>query len=116
MGSRVGGSLNVSVDGTDCTVIEPTPFSSEWFSHKCKGPSSRYEIGFSISTAHIVWVNDLFLCGSYPDLKLFREGMKAALAPNEKVVADGGYPVEKCLIQTLVQETDRDISAVSRSS
>lgn len=53
-----------------------------------------------------MWVNGSFPCSSYPDLQTFRDGMRAALAPNEKFVADGAYPDEKILIGTLAQDTD----------
>lgn len=87
-----------SVDGTDCPIQEPSPFNSCWYSHKFKGPGVRYEVGLSISTARLIWVHGPFPCGSFPDLKIFRLGMKRVLRPGEKVLADNGYSDTLCVI------------------
>jgi len=50
----------VSVDGTDSRISEPSPFSATWYSHKFHGAGLRYEVGLSISTGQIVWVNGAF--------------------------------------------------------
>lgn len=87
----------MSVDGTDCIIQEPHPFSSSWYSHKFHGPGLRYEIGLSISTGRIVWVNGPYKCGNFPDNKIFIDNMKNNLLPNEYVVADRGYTDNKCI-------------------
>ena len=81
----------VTVDGTDFQIYEPTPFSTEWYSHKFDGPGLRYEIGVAIKTGDIVWFNGPFPCGSHNDLKIFRRNMKLMLGPGEMVIADRGY-------------------------
>ena len=81
----------MSVDGTDFKIQEPIPFSTKWYSHKFKGPGVRYEIGVTISTGHIVSSHGPFPCGEFPDLKIFRQGMRNNLGPGEKVIADDGY-------------------------
>eukprot|EP00171_Calliarthron_tuberculosum_P022157 IDg22157t1 len=45
----------VSVDGTDCSIEEPYPRSTKWYSHKINGPGLRYEIGLSLLHSTIVW-------------------------------------------------------------
>lgn len=81
----------MTIDGTDCRIQEPRPFSSEWYSHKFKGPGLRYEVGVSIQTGWIVWVHGPYPCGSYSDLAIFRLKLKGLLQDAEKVLADGGY-------------------------
>lgn len=100
--------MNASVDGTDCSIFEPSPFSPIWFSHKFKGAGLRYEVGISVA-GDIVWIHGPFPCGPFPDLRIFRLGMKHALLPNKKVIADGGYPDEHCVTRTAVREAERDI-------
>ena len=50
----------ISVDDTACRIMEPAPFSPAWFSHKFHGPGLRYEVGISISSGYIVWINGPF--------------------------------------------------------
>jgi hypothetical protein len=38
----------ITIDGTDFSIYEPTPFSTKWFSHKLKGLGVRYELAISI--------------------------------------------------------------------
>lgn len=91
-----GIRYKVSVDGTDCRIFEPYPFSSSWFSHKFHGPGVRYEIAVSVMTGQIVWVNGPFPCGSHSDLKIFKSNLKNRLLPGEKVIADKGYQDNLC--------------------
>jgi len=81
----------MTIDGTDCPIWEPTPFSPRWYSHKFKGAGVRYEVGVCIQTGSIVWVNGAYPCGSWSDVKIFRHRLKHLLAPNELVEADKGY-------------------------
>ena len=85
-----------SVDFTDCNIYEPKPFHTKWFSHKFSGPGLRYDVGISIYTFHIVWVDGPFPCGHNPDLKLFTSFLKYRLSPSEIFVVDGGYPDSRC--------------------
>ena len=86
----------MSVDCTDCVIMEPTPFSPEWYSFKSNGPGLRYEVGISIYYGHIVWINGPFPCGSNPDIKIFSNLLAQRLETNEIVVADSGYNHVKC--------------------
>ena len=86
----------VSVDGSDFRIQEPSPFSKKWYSHKFHGPGLRYEVGVSVACGDIVSVNGPFPCGSFPDLRIFRSGMKKQLAKDELAIADGGYRDSGC--------------------
>ncbi|KAG7361130.1 hypothetical protein IV203_036230 [Nitzschia inconspicua] len=74
------------VDGVDFEIKEPLSlgFSSAWFSHKFKGPGVRYELATCINTGDIVWFHGPFPCGSHPDLKIFRLGLKKHLLQGER--------------------------------
>jgi len=87
----------MSVDGTDCRIREPQPFHSRWYSHKFKSAALRYEIEITVDNGTIAWAHGPFAAGSWPDLKIFRSGLKHYLDEEEKVVADDGYPDRKCL-------------------
>lgn len=86
-----GSICLVTVDGTDCPIPEPSPFSRKWYSHKFHGPGVRYEVGVCIQTGWIVWVNGPFPCGEWPDLKICNEWLVHELGPGEKYLADRGY-------------------------
>lgn len=91
--------LFISIDGTDCRIKEPIPFSKKWFSHKFKSAGLRYEVGVSIKLGHIVWVNGPFPCGSYPDGNSFNNGIKQYLDINENVISDKGYSSSACVTE-----------------
>ena len=90
-----GDWAKVSIDGTDCSIYEPTPFDTKWYSHKLNGPGLRYEVGICIVSGHIVWVSGPHECGSYPALKIAREGILNILENGEKLIADRGYKGEE---------------------
>jgi hypothetical protein len=89
--SYINRKAFITVDGTDFTIPEPTPFSPKWYSHKHNGPGVRYEVGIAIDTGFIVWINGPFPCGEWPDLIIVRSALVHMLARNEWYVADGGY-------------------------
>ncbi len=80
-----------SLDGLDLPILEPTPFSPKWFSHKFRGAGVRYEIALNIRTEDIVWTNGGYPCGEFPDLKVAREAYVLSVNPGELTVADRGY-------------------------
>ena len=98
---HVPGNINhkakISIDGTDCRIQEQFPFDGKWYSHKFKGPALRYEVGVCMLTGFIVWVMGGFPAGAYPDLKIYRLGLKDILEDGEKVIADGGYKGEEAI-------------------
>jgi len=86
-----GKTCKLTVDGTDCPIVEPTPFSKIWYSHKFHGPGVRYEVAVCIQMGDICWIHGPFPCGKYNDLTIFRLGLKRRLQPGEMVEADKGY-------------------------
>jgi len=94
-----GGKLKfiVSVDGTDCRIHAPRPFSRMWFSQKFHGPAVKYEVAIDVLTGHCVWINGPFR-GSKNDLTIFRHGLMALIPDGFYVVADKAYKGEptKC--------------------
>ena len=81
----------VSIYGTDCMITERKPYSKRYFSYKFNGPGLKYEIGLSIKTGRIVWVNGGIPCGLANDLSLARSKFVKKLLPGEKAIADKGY-------------------------
>lgn len=96
--SPIFESCLLSIDGTDCPIQEPIPFSSDWWSHKLNRAGLRYEIGISLSRGYIVWVNGPYPCGTHRDIDIFQSGIKRRLLPEELVLADRGYPDFNCCI------------------
>ena len=66
-----GRQCKVTVDGTDFRIYDPSPFWSKWMSFKFKGPGLRYEVGVSIESGDIVWINGPFMPGMFNDLQIF---------------------------------------------
>jgi hypothetical protein len=47
--SKGNGSVcKMTIDGTDCRIWDPMPFSPKWYSHKFKCPGLRYKVGLCI--------------------------------------------------------------------
>lgn len=99
----------LSIDGTDCRIEEPAPFNTCWYSHKFKGAGLRYEIGVSLLGGNIMWANGPFPCGSYPDVKIFRNELKHLLLEDEYVIADKGYRDEKCMIERIERKENQKL-------
>ena len=87
----VGRHHLMSVDGTDCRINEPKPFDRKWYSHKFRAAGVRYEVALSLRRSEIVWINGPFPCGRFPDITIFRNGLKHRLRRGERVLADRGY-------------------------
>ena len=97
-----GETCKVTVDTTDCPIQEPIgtgitkkgkflPFNPKLCSYKLKGAGLRYKVAVNIQTGDIVWLNGLFPCGEYNDIKIFKKHLQKMLLPGEKVEADGIY-------------------------
>ena len=80
----------MSIDGIDCPVNEPWPFDSKWYSHKFNGPGVKYEVGVSVKSCDIVWINGPFVC-STNDATVFKNTLADLLATDEGVEVDQGY-------------------------
>lgn len=85
------------MDGTDCSIAEKYPFNTKGYSHKLNGPGVRYEICVGIHSSNIVWLPGPFPFGSFPDLRIFRHGLKLLLQNSERLIGDDGYPDERCV-------------------
>ena len=79
------------MDGTDFRIQQQVPFWTGWYSYKFNGPGLRYEVGLSIQTGWIVWINGPYPPGRWPDINIFRHQLKNHLLPHERVEADDGY-------------------------
>jgi hypothetical protein len=92
------GLINVTIDGTDYRIQEPHPFSTQWYGHKFNGAGVRYEIGVHIESGWIVWVNDPYPCGLWPDLAIAKNLLHLCLLPNEQYIADDTYRCPEALL------------------
>lgn len=80
-----------SVDGTDCRIEEPRPFSRKWFSQKFKGPAVKYEVALDVLTGHCIWIAGPFK-GSKNDMTIFREeGLMDMIPEGLLAIVDKGY-------------------------
>ena len=86
----------MSIDGTDCSVNEPSKFSPEFYSHKFHHSAVRYELGVSLDGS-IVWSNGPFPAGSFCDMRIFNSYLRKNLNNGERVIADRGYGGARCV-------------------
>jgi len=85
-----GSRCLIAVDGTDFIVQEPHPFEPGWCSHKFHHAGVRHEVGISIQSGDIVWLNGPFPCGAFADQVIaLQEGLEDAMEPGERHLADG---------------------------
>jgi DDE superfamily endonuclease len=101
---NIAPTFLMSVDGTHCRIFEPQhpEFSKNpaSYSHKFHQAAFNYEIGISLFTSHVVWVNGPFPAGQ-PDIKVFRErGLKQMIPQGKRITGDRGYRGEPELIST----------------
>jgi hypothetical protein len=97
--------------------MEPTPFDPKWFSSKFNGPGIRYEVGVSIFSGHIIWVNGGVPCGEYPDLVLARSLYTSCIREDELTVADNGYRDDRYFVypQLIRNQPDSDVFKTIRA-
>ena len=86
----------LSVDGTHCPIQEPTKNhkyskNPKYYSHKFNRSGLAYEVGISIFTSQVVWVNGPFPAGMGDDDIFFGKGLKDRIPAGKKVIADGVY-------------------------
>lgn len=104
----------ISVDGIDCAVQEPYPFSERIFSKKLNGPGFKYEVGVCIATGDIVWINGPFEAGMH-DVTIFQDhGLKDALCDDECVEVDNGYNGDDCFKNPRIAQSREDRKQKSR--
>lgn len=80
----------MTVDCIDCMINEPWPFNRGYYSHKFNGPGLKYEVGVTIQTGRICWINGPHKAGKKDDT-IFNETLSGALFDDEVVEVDGGY-------------------------
>lgn len=104
----------MSVDGTHSWTQERAheEFSRnrDRYTHKFNHAGLAYELGISL-TGGLIWMNGPFDPGKYPDLRIFRNGLKQKLIEAEKkAIGDRGYRGEPDLISTY---NDRDSKTIA---
>ena len=102
------------MDGTDCPIFERKPYLSKYFSFKFNGPGLKYEIGLSIKSGVIVWVNGGVPCG-VNDLTLARSKLVKKLLPGEKIIADKGYRDDDYFIHPYLENHDVELTKKIRA-
>ena len=75
----------------DCTDFRIAEQGKRFYSFKFKKSGLQYEICLCILTGDIVWINGPYECGTWNDIKIFRNALMTELVPNERVEADDGY-------------------------
>ena len=90
LGDVATTNVFISVDGTDCPVFEPQPFSRSMFSQKFNGPGLKYEVAVCLKTGLMVWTNGPFE-GSTSDGTIFQQSLSGRLFDDEGVEVDRGY-------------------------
>jgi hypothetical protein len=95
----------LSVDGTHCLISEPSTtgeFSKDptYYSHKHNHAGLGYEIGISLFTSQVVWVNGPFPAGEN-DISVYKNrGLCDMIPEGHWVIADNGYRGVPTQIQT----------------
>jgi len=85
-----GSRCLITIDGTDFMINEPFPFEPGYYSHKFHRAGLRYELGVSIQSGDIVWLNGPFPCGRFADQKIAKdEGLEDAMDAGERYLCDG---------------------------
>lgn len=98
----------ISVDGVDCAIKEPYPFSTSIFSKKLNGPAYKYEIGVCIATGDIVWVNGPFEAAKHDNTVFKEDGLKDALCDDEGVEVDAGYQDDEKFKNPKISQSRKD--------
>ena len=62
----------------------------KYFSHKFHQAGLSYELGVSLFTNQLVWVNDPFPAG-HSNMKIYQNNLLGLIPDGKKVIADRGY-------------------------
>lgn len=91
-----------SIDGIHFPIEEPSPFSTEWSSHKLGGSAgAAYELGICLHKPQLAWIHGPVRPGKYNDLSLFRLAFKQEMeskVPDRRIIGDRGYRGEPDII------------------
>lgn len=84
----------LSVDGVHFKLNEPRrgdkDFNPKFFSHKFGSAGYNYEVGISVFSSKVVWINGPFPAGT-SDMKVFKEGLMHMIPVGKRVIGDSGY-------------------------
>ena len=64
------------------------------YSHKFGHSGLRYEVGISILSGDICWINGPYEVGRWNNISIFRDSLMSHLDNSEKVEEDDGYSGE----------------------
>ena len=86
----------MTVDGTHCWIEEPQhpewSQDREYYSHKYNKAGINYELGISISTQQLIWMNGPFKAGMNDKFVFTEKGLESKLLEiGKKAIGDGGY-------------------------
>lgn len=80
-----------SIDGVDFKILEPKPFSLNWFNHQFHGPELQYKIALSIRAGYSLGTGG-YPCGELSVLKLARQSYMynctSAVSPGKETIVD----------------------------
>lgn len=117
-----GLNFFMSVDGTHCPIQEPSPFSTEWSSHKRGGkPAVNYELGILLHKPRLAWCYGPTRPGKMNDLTVFQQALKPALEalPTDeprRIIGDGIYCGEPDWISTKNEFDPKEVSVFKNRS
>ena len=103
----------MSVDGTDCPIEEPRPFSKSWFSQKFKGPGVKHEVALDVLTGECVWIKGPCKA-SQSDITICRSGLKHSVPDGKLVVADKAHRGEPDTISPPNHLDDEEVAALKK--
>mmetsp|Transcript_2173 Transcript_2173/g.4885 ORF Transcript_2173/g.4885 Transcript_2173/m.4885 type:complete len:352 (-) Transcript_2173:49-1104(-) len=106
----------VSVDGVHCRIQEARRDpGSKWYSHKSHGAALAYELGISVRSDRLVWINGPFPASRH-DLSIFRYGagtkdnpgrnLKSMIPAGKRAIADSAYAGEDNNTVSVTREGD----------
>ena len=84
--------IDFSIDGTQCPIWEPRPWSVIWSSHKFGGkPSVNCEIMLRLNKPELVWIFGPIPPGKYNDCATFKLKLMQQFPFWKRAVGDDGY-------------------------
>lgn len=105
----------LTVDGIHCVVREPSTAelskNPAYFSHKHHHAGVDYEIGLSVFTSQVIWVNGPFPAGEN-DISIFKNrGLSEMIPEGCWAIADNGY---RGVVKKIRTSSSLDTSAVRK--
>ena len=106
-----------SVDGTHCRINEPMhdrySQDARYFSHKTHSAGLSYELGVSLYSNQLVWMNGPFPAGR-SDMQIFRNNLLERIPVGKSVIADGGYRGKPQVVSVPNNYDDPDLRKFKR--